>query len=628
MALPTSQRAGTSNEKKVHVMVFGRAFFTLSLALLALLPLKAAAPVMPVAEVKAGMVGIGRTVFTGTRLEEFKAHVLGVLENVMGPSRSLILARLEGGPLAQTGVIAGMSGSPVYVDGRLIGAVSYSLGAFSREPIAGITPIDEMIDATRSTSRRAVGARAKLTLPLSTASLASTLQEVFARTAPFAESQSEVRTMGAFSGGDVATMLRPIATPLVMSGFRGDIASMVSAGFSASGFTPMSSGGATAAKTPARQGVALVPGDAVGVGLISGDLSLGGTGTVTAVDGNRVYAFGHPFYNLGPTSFPMTRAWIHTLLPSLMNSSKLGSLGEVIGTFEQDRATAIAGTLGQGPSMLPIRLVLNTDRGPQREFKFSVVRDQLFTPLLTYLSVVNTLKSYEREFGTSSFVVKGRALVDKHDEIAFEDIFTGESPSVGAASYIAGPITFLLKNEFEPVEINELDLTIVSSEEPRTAVLERVWLDAPVARPGRTVPVKLLMRTSRGDEVLHTVPVDIPVNATGPLTLIVADGARLAQIEQRETRQTQQAQDVAQLVKAFNKARKNNRLYVRLVSAEAGAVVSGEALSALPASVLAVLDADRNGGSVGPLRSATLGEWAIATDYAVAGARFLSLPLD
>ena len=632
MALPTSQRASTSNEKKVHVMVFGRAFLTLSLALLALLPLKAAAPVMPVSEVKAGMVGTGRTVFTGTRLEDFKAHILGVLENVMGPSRSLILARLEGGPLAQTGVIAGMSGSPVYVDGRLIGAVSYSLGSFSREPIAGITPIDEMIDATRSTSRRPAGARASLTLPLSTASLASTLQEVFARTAPFAISPADLRVASAgsgFTGADVGTMLRPISTPLVMSGFRGDIASMVSAGFSASGFTPISSGSAAASgKAPARQDAPLVPGDAVGVGLIGGDLSLGGTGTVTAVDGNRVYAFGHPFYNLGPTSFPMTRAWIHTLLPSLMNSSKLGSLGEVIGTFEQDRATAIAGTLGQGPSMLPIRLVLNTDRGPKREFKFSVVRDQLFTPLLTYLSVVNTLKSYEREFGTSSFAVKGRALVDKHGEISFEDIFTGESPSVGAASYIAGPITFLLKNEFEPVEINELDLTIVSSEEPRTAMLERVWLDAPNARPGRSVPVKLLMRTSRGEEVLHTVPVDIPVNATGPLTLIVADGARLAQIEQRETRQTQQAQDVAQIVKAFNKARKNNRLYVRLVSADAGAVVSGEALSALPASVLAVLDADRNGGSVGPLRSATLGEWAIATDYAVTGARFLSLPLE
>ena len=594
-------------------------------------PLSAASPVMPVSEVKPGMVGLGRTVFAGTAVEEFKAHILGVLENAMGPNRNLILARLEGGPLATTGVIAGMSGSPVTIDGRLVGAVSYSLGTFSREPIAGITPIDEMVDATRSTSRRPVGtrARAELSLPLSSASLSATLQQVFARTSPFAQSPGDVRfagvSTGALGGAELGAMLRPIATPLVMGGFRGEVADLVSSGFASSGFAPMTTGGAS---TIAPSTAPLGPGDAVGVGLVSGDLVLGGTGTVTSVDGARVYAFGHPFYNLGPTTFPMTRAWIHTLLPSLMSSSKLGSLGEVIGTFDQDRATAIAGTLGAAPPMLPITLVLDTDRGPSRTFHFSVVRDQLFTPLLTYLSVVNTLKSYEREFGTSSFMVKGRAQVDKHGEIAFEDLFTGDSPSIGVASYIAGPITFLLKNDFEPVEINKLDLTIVSSESPRTAVLERVWLDAPAARPGRSVPLKLLVRTAEGEDVLHTVRVDIPANAVGPLTLMVADGSRLAQIEQRESRMQQQPQDAAQLVKAFNKARKNNRLYVRLVSTDAGAVVEGETMAALPASVLAVFDADRSGGAISPLRSATLGEWAIPTEYAVSGARFLSLPLD
>ena len=613
-------------------MLFGRAICLILLACLVFLPLSAASPLMPVSEVKAGMVGTGRTVFAGTKVEEFKAHILGVLENAMGPNRNLILARLEGGPLATTGVIAGMSGSPVYIDGRLIGAVSYSLGAFAREPIAGITPIDEMVDATRSTSRRqgATRARADLALPLSQASLSATLQHVFARTSPFAQSPADVRfagvSTGAFGGAELGAMLRPIATPLMMGGFRGEVADLVSAGFASSGFSPMSTGSSPSNEIKAT--APLAPGDAVGVGLVSGDLSLGGTGTVTAVEGARVYAFGHPFYNLGPTTFPMTRAWIHTLLPSLMSSSKLGSLGDVIGTFDQDRATAIAGTLGAAPSMLPITLVLDTDRGPSRTFHFSVVRDQLFTPLLTYLSVVNTLKSYEREFGTSSFMVKGRALVDKHGEIAFEDLFTGDSPSVGAASYIAGPITFLLKNDFEPVEINKLDLTIVSSEAPRTAVLERVWLDAPVARAGRSVPLKLLVKTAEGEDVMHTVKVDIPANATGPLTLMVADGTRLAQIEQRESRMQQQPQDAAQLVKAFNKARKNNRLYVRLVSADAGAIVEGETLASLPASVLAIFDADRSGGGVSPLRSATLGEWAIPTDYAVSGARFLSLPLD
>jgi SpoIVB peptidase S55 len=614
-------------------MSMRRAPVALLFAILAIWPLGAVEPFMPVQDVKPGMEGEGRTVFEGTRIESFKVHILGVLDDVMGPSRSLILARLEGGPLATTGVIAGMSGSPVYVDGRLIGAVSYSLGQFSREPIAGITPIAEMIDATRLPAHRPAPAEARLELPVTTASLSATLESVFARTAPFARSPFDVRFRGSRldapgTGPELGALLRPIATPLVMSGFSGDTAVAVADAFSASGFTPVGGaqpGRSTAARTPAPP---LGPGDAIGVGLVNGDLSLGATGTVTDVVGDRVYAFGHPFYNLGPTTFPMTQAYVHTVLPSLESSSKVATLGRIVGTIVQDRATAIAGMLGPAPSMLPIHLVLETDGGPSREFRFSVVRDQLFTPLLTYLSVVNTLKSYEREFGASTFTVKGRALLARHDEIAFEDLFTGDSPSIGAASYIAGPIAFLLTNDYEPVEIDSLDLTIVSSEVPHTAELERVWLDAPEVRPGQTVPVKLLVRTYRGEEVTRTVPVQIPVNATGPLTLLVADGASLTRWEQRQTRQPLQARGVAQMVRAFNKARKNNRLYVRLVSADAGAVVSGEPLGALPASVLAVLDGERNGGDVTPLRSATLGEWDIPTDYAVSGARTLTLTLN
>jgi hypothetical protein len=615
----------------LDVMLPRRALAALLLAMLAIWPLQAGEPTMPLKEVVPGMEGTGRTVFEGNRIETFKVHILGVLQNIMGPSRSLILARLEGGPLATTGVIAGMSGSPVYIDGRLVGAVSYSLGQFSREPIAGITPIEEMVDATTSTSRRSSTAQARLELPVTSASLTATLQRVFDRTSAFARSPYDVnfngRTSSPWSGPELGAMLQPIETPLVLGGFSGDTAVDVANAFARSGFQPVAGAGGAAAHAGAAE-TGLAPGDPIGVGLVDGDLSLGATGTVTNVVGNRVYAFGHPFFNLGPTTFPMTQAFVHVVLPSLLSSSKIASLGKVVGTVEQDRATAIAGTLGAAPSMLPVHLALETDRGPRREFQFTIVRDQLFTPLLTYLSVVNTLKSYEREFGASSFTVKGRALVARHDQIAFEDLFTGDSPSIGAASYVAGPLAFLLTNDVEPVEIDALDLTIVSSEVPRTAELERVWVDAPSVRPGRKVPVKLLVRTYRGDEVTQTVQVDVPVNASGPLTLLVADGARLTQWEQREMRRPQQARDVAQMVKAFNKARKNNRLYVRLVSADAGAVVEGEALGALPASVLAVLDGERSGGGVSPLGTATLGEWDIPTDYAVSGARTLTLSLD
>ena len=211
---------------------------------------------------------------------------------------------------------------------------------------------------------------------------------------------------------------------------------------------------------------------------------MAGTGTVTLVEGERVYAFGHPFYNVGPTQFPMSRAYVHTLLPSLMSSLKIAGVGDVVGVFEQDRATAVAGTLGQGPRLIPITLRLESaDRNSGQTFNFEIVNDQLFTPVLTYMSILSTLTSYERQFGTATFTVQGTAELKDHENLAFEDVFTGNSSSVAVATYIAAPITFVLGNDFSSVELEQIALTITSSEQPRTATLERVWLDeTPAAR--------------------------------------------------------------------------------------------------------------------------------------------------
>jgi hypothetical protein len=588
----------------------------------------AATTVFPVDELKPGMVGVGRTVFEGDRLDEFKVHILGVLRNVIGPRRNLILARLEGGPLAHTGVIAGMSGSPVYIDGRLLGAVSYSLGAFSKEAIAGITPIDEMTEAATMPGPRRMAARVELRMPLSSENLRDSLRQAFSWVKPFADSPGDVRFFGAndYNAG-IGTMLRPIATPLSMGGFEASVVEPLAAAFRDQGFVPVMAGALDQHARPHAE--PLRPGDPVGVALLSGDLSLGATGTVTHIDGSKVYAFGHPFYNLGPTQFPMTRAYVHTLLPSLFSSMKIASTGEVIGTVQQDRFTTIAGTLGPGPALIPIRLTLNTDRGLKKTFNLSVVNDQMFTPLLTYLSIVNTLGSYERQFGAASFTVKGTATIKKYGDVAFEDLFTGDQPSVGAAAYVVAPINFLLRNAFEDVEIEALNLEIDSTEQPRTATIERAWIDSARPKAGEAVPLKVLLRTYRGEEITRTLPVEIPAHARGEVQIMVADGARLAQWESRELQmQPLQTRGLPQMMRALNNTRKNNRLYVRLISRDGGAIVKGEPLPSLPPSVSAVMQSDRDGGSFSPLRSALLGEWDIATDHAVTGSRTLTLTLE
>ena len=601
--------------------------------------LPAQSKTFPVSELKPGMVATGRTVFHGDQLEEFKAHILGVLHNSIGPRRDLILARLEGGPLANTGVIAGMSGSPVYIDGRLVGAVSYSLGEFAKEPLAGITPIEEMIaDATLPDGqRRAQVAPALLTLPVTQEGLRDSLRQAFSWARPFAESPADVSVIGTNTvNAGIATLLRPISTPISFSGFDARAIDPLVSAFRDLGFMPVLAGAAqlgsqssTASAPLGSSSAPLRPGDPIGVALMNGDLEVGATGTVTEVDGNRVYAFGHPFYGLGPTQFPMTRAHVITVLPSLSSSIKIASTGDVIGIVQQDRATTIAGTLGPGPSMIPISLTLNSERGTRKKFSIGIVNDQLFTPLLAYVAILNTLTSYERQNGVGTYTLKGAARVKNHSDVAFEDLFTGDQPSTYAAASVVAPLNVLLRNAFEAVQFEGLNLEIEASETPRSATLERVWIDGTKAKPGAPVDLRILLRTYRGEEVTQSLPVQIPANARGTVSIMVADAARLSQFEARELQvQPLQTTGVPQMIRVLNSARKNNRLYVRLVTRDGGAVVKGEPLAALPSSVLAVMESDRNGGSFRPLQSALVGEWEITAGYAVTGSKTLTLPLE
>lgn len=590
---------------------------------------------MPVAEVKPGMVGIGRTVFEGAELSEFKAHIIGVLRNVQGPKRDLILARLEGGPLAKTGVAAGMSGSPVYVDGRLIGAVAYSIGAFPTEAIAGITPIHEMTDATALATRRS-GEAARLELPVTPESLATAMRQAYQRLAPFAMRGADVRAVGIpdAEGAQLATMLRPIATPLLMSGFEPAAVRLLESIFADAGFKPVAAGAgagrASAAERAAMNGP-LREGDAIGISLVGGDVEMGATGTVTHIDGDRIYGFGHPFFNMGPAELPLTRAYVYAMLPSLASSFKISTMGDTIGTMKQDRATAIAGVLGKPPATVPMTITLNSHHGREkttRTFTFEIGTDQTFTPLLSYITLFNALSAYERGFGVATFALKGRVKVRGHADLTFEDVYAGEAQTLAAATSVGGPLSLLMSNDREAVTLEALDFTIDTSETPLIATIERIWIDEIRPRAGRTVPLKVLTRSYRGEERISTVNLAIPANASGSLSVIVTDGKQLNALEQREMRRTLQPQNVAHMIRVLNDTRRNNRIYIRLMTGAPGAVVQGEALTALPPSVLSVLEADRNGGSFNPIRSAAVGEYEIPLHAAVSGTRTLTIEVE
>ncbi len=584
---------------------------------------------MPLDEIEPGMVGVGITVFEGTLRENFNVEIIGVLRNASGPHRNLILVRLEGGPLAETGVIQGMSGSPVYIDDRLIGAVSFSFGSFAKEPIAGVTPIEEMISDGASLNSRRTNHNTRLSNPSAQKDLMSLIHQVFPSSLPFAKHASDIQALGlsTMAARHLGVLLRPIATPLVMTGFHPEIRTLLSSAFNTHGFTTLTGGSSSSPRLTSTE--PLQPGDAVGVSLISGDLTMLGTGTVTLVEDNRLYAFGHSFYNLGTTQFPMTRAYVQTLLPSLATSSKIVTGGAVVGSFDQDRATVIAGTLGKSPTLIPIKLSLTSDNSRRTEtFNFQVINDQLFTPLLTQMVILNTLFSYEREFGAITFIVKGKAIFKGHPDIIFDDVYTGGSPAARVAISAAAPLTVLLTNHFEALELEAIEMSITSIEELRTENLERVWLDKLRPRAGDILPLKLTTRTYRGEEVTRTLMIPIPTHTKGPLSLLVSDGVQLAERERRQLGDSSGPRNIQQMIDSLNERPRSNRLYVKLLSAEAGVLVSGERLSALPSSVLEIYETDRSSGSFIPLTSATLQEWELVTDHSVTGSRLITIDLE
>jgi SpoIVB peptidase S55 len=572
------------------------------------------------------MTGIGRTVFEGTRIDEFSVEVLGVLENALGPKHSVILARLAGGPLAKTGVIAGMSGSPVFIEGKLVGAVAYSF-PFGKEPIAGITPIEDMIAATSTPAPRAVSTRFHpafanpAAFPLDRASLIA----VFRR--PTASVPLE-------GGGAPQSMaggaLSPLALPLVFSGFDRATFDWAEPLFASLGFVPMTGGASGGTAAPVGPLPDLAPGGPIGISLIEGDLDLSVTGTVTHIDGDRVYAFGHPFYNLGPTQFPMKKAYVYSVYPSVQQSWKIAAALDPVGTVDQDRTTAVAGRVGKAPQMIPVDIELASSRGDARHFHYRIVEDELFTPALAYVSLLSVLQGNERAFGTASVQVEGRLALEGGRTIRVDDLFAERQPSMQAAGLVAAPLAFLMGNDFQKVTVERLDVKVSSFETNKSASLERAWVErAGPVRPGTTIPIKVALRTYRGDAQVLSLPLTIPASApAGTYSLLVSDAQGLTSLEQRELRQPFNPKDLDQLIRAINGLRRSNRVYVRLMRPGDGAVVAGQYLPALPSSVMSVLGTAEQGNAVVPIRTATVADAEMTTDYAVSGSRLLSLSVE
>ena len=585
-----------------------------------------------VEDVKPGMKGVGRTVFQGVKPEEFQVEILGVLKGI-GPGTSAVLARLSGGPLAGTGVFEGMSGSPVFIDGKLLGAVAFSF-QFAKEAIGGITPITEMVDAFSSAGLssepgvRIIMKKSMLWDYLLPRQPAVDASDILARPA-FNLGQPPV--LARFGGHDML----PIATPLALGGFAPEALKAFGRQLHAMGLSALQGSGApspqTAAgprKAAAGGSVPLEPGSAISIPLVRGDLDASAGGTVTHIDGDKLYAFGHQLFSLGFTELPIHKARTITVFPSLQSSFTILETAEPVGALRQDRSSGVYGTLGETARMIPITVQLTTSRGIKKTLRYEIARDQFLAPFLVNFTVYNSILASERALGISTLGLKGKISLKGQEAVEIENRFSSDSNSPAYASLsIALPVSFLLTFGYKNLEFEKIEIEISAKEEDRAALLDSLHVDRSEVQPGDAVDLRVLSRKANGESVEELYPVKIPPDITpGPLSLLVADGTSIMERDAREQGDELIPRDLSQLIKFINNLRKNDRLYVRLFRQEPGAAIRGEGLPGLPPSILSILRSERATGGMSPIQTSAFMEFELPpSDYVISGSKALSL---
>lgn len=578
----------------------------------------------PLEDLRPGMKGTARTVFTGTEAEEFGVEILGVLPGFPGPRQSAIIARLTGANVEKTGVFAGMSGSPVFIDGKLVGAIAFSF-PFSKDPIAGITPIKQMIELFDKGSEREP--RPREARAVSFAQLAAT---------EWKPTLPKPAVSSVLFGGPVSAQspllplfgqqMTPIATPLVFNGISSESLAMFAPQLMANGLLPVSGAGGSAPITPLGpvDDKTFPVGSSISVQLVRGDYSLAAAGTVTLRDGDRIYAFGHPFLSLGASDMPMTETSVVTVIPNVNNSFKLSVPGQMVGSISQDRASGIFGMLRQAPKMIPVKINLHTSRDRQETYSYEIANDSFLTPLLLNITVFNTITSSERALGDSTIAVKGEIKVRGQEPILLDRRFSAANSAMTAAGAVASPVGSLLASGFDDVQLDGITLDISSTDTKYAATLERVALDRTEVRRGEKIEVQAYVRTESGKQFVQRIPVQIPDDAAlGQLLVFVGDGGAL---QEGSPAKSFVPQDLSQLVRAINTVKKSDRLYVKLFRITSGAVIGTSELPNLPPSVVATLNSDRTSGGYTPTVLSPVYERELPpADFVISGQQVIAI---
>jgi hypothetical protein len=551
--------------------------------------------ILKASEIKPGMKAVAWTVFQGDTPEAVPIEIIGKWTNMWGPGQDIIIGKM-GGKAIRTNVAGGMSGSPVYIDGKLIGAVALRLSTFSPDAICGITPIELMLEINQFDKTKPADARTPQTLAQRARALAMP-GDLVAQAVAAGASDSLLRQ---------PPMMAPIATPLLFSGFNDNVLRQFQPMFDDMGVTAVQGGAGSAlnsSKPAADWKTALQPGQSIAGVLVSGDMAVTGLGTVTYNDGKNILAFGHPFFNIGPVDMPMSKGNVLMVLGSSYQPNKIANATEIVGALHQDRHSGIMGVLGDEAPMIPVTVNVrsmgdgNTVRA-EKTYHFNVFQQQKWTPQLMSMTLLNSLSGINEMADEATYRLS--ATVDFADGKNHLSLNTMQS-----SSDLPFPVPALLANWWgdkfnrlygNAVKVPELKDAVVNVDllpERRIVTIENAWTPNENVRPGEEIPVKVFLRPYRGERIERDFTLKLPPGITKGDHRILLSDADTANRSQSLAASTNRYMDVPQLVSLLNQERSNNKLYVSLVDSNPTAYYEDKTLPSLPSSVLNVMQAGR-----------------------------------
>jgi len=589
-----------------------RSLLSLALAGLLLLTVSFAADInqpkiLPVDQIQPGMKGVAYTVFEGVKPEPMNLEVLGVLKNANGPKSDLILVRLKGNKPEYTGVVAGMSGSPVYIDGKLVGALSYRIGQFSKEPIAGVTPIAQMLEINELDK----------TMPADAVTGNGAPKNQASKTSVGASAESPL--------SNYANLLTPIEAPLVFSGFSEDALRKFSPQFASAGVVPvMGAGSASNEKQPEP----IEPGSSVSAILVRGDMDIAATCTVTYYDADRLLACGHPLMQFGQVEMPMTKSRIVATLPSPMNAFKIVNTTEAIGTFVQDRKTGILGRFNQTPRMVPVTLTIRTG-ARQKEFHYEVLNNSKLTPVAMMATFYNALQGVNEYGEETTYRLNGHIGVAGFPDVSLQNMFApldGGMPTAYAVALSLGDrFSRVFDNPTSTPDIKSVDLDVELVNERRWLRLETARTDVTEARPGDDIILEAVLRPYRGERIVRQIPIKVPTSTPqGSLRILVSDGETLDRMR-RVSAGLGRKMDLGTTIALLNKEHANHRLYVSMLEANPQAMVEDKVMPTLPLSVMNVMDGMRGTQDMIVTGESAVNESSTPFDYVVTGSQVITV---